>query len=310
MSQQLSSASAVLDAIQQRAQQGAPWPRTAQMASTIVSGDTWRQTHGSASDWLTEAASRTPHALNTFRRHMRVAEFVESKLPKEQIERLFDRDLPFGPLEVLMRLHDVDQEQATSLFPKVLEGSITYKKMLDIYQDAKAKSGETFQGRRAFAERGQQFEAKAIDCIKHHQDQFLGGLPRGTRVEFRTNTRGFSYGAADLLAIGNDFIDGFEIKLFGADDNRYVLIRTLEQISLMSTFYRQTWLIYPDTGQTQSSHKEFIDTLGVHLIRLELTSVGVAQISEDLTPTPSIRIYPEPQQAPRQHLLRDFLRGR
>lgn len=306
MSQQISSSKDVLHHIQTRAQKNEPWPRTANFASIVLKSEAWKQSHASASDWLADAASKTSHALNTFRRQVRVTEFLESQLPS-RVSTLFDVDLPFGPLEILMRLHAISPQETTALLPKVLDGEITYQKMRELYQQAQSNPSAQYQGRRAFSARANQFEARAIECIYQYQEMFLGGLPCGTTIKFDSNTRGFPYGRADLLAIGPDFIDGFEVKLFGADDNKFVLIRTLEKIAFLSSFYRQTWLIYPKSEVEQESHQAFIASLGTHLIRLDLMSVGVAQLSEDTIHPPEIRVFPQPQHPLRGSLLRKYL---
>jgi hypothetical protein len=282
-----------------------PWPRAAKIASVVCQGTSWQQTHKSSSDWLTDAASRTPYSINTFRRQLRVVEFLESNLPGDQIEPSLDKDLPFGPLEVLMRLHVVAPEKAKSLFQEVLARQISYQKMLATYRQAKSSPEVSLQGRRAFAARGQKFDAIAIEFIQRNPHKLIDAADEPG--EFRGNLRGFAYGSADLIMVGSDFIDGFEVKLFGNDDTKYVLIRTLEQLSLMSTFYRRTWLIYPATNPDQTSHRDFIESLKSHLGVLGLSSVGIAQISEDENPSLTICHTPISQQAPRQHLLRRFL---
>lgn len=299
-----------------RAQRDEPWPRTARLASQVVTNGMWKETHGSASDWLADAASKTPHALNTFRRHIRVVDFLIAQLPPEQVIRQLDTSLPFGPLEILMRLFDVAPTEAKSLFPKVLAGDITYQRMREIYQKTKSNPGSPLQGRRAFAARAQQFESKTIDCIRESiknaesRNTFFEGVPIGVKIDFDTKTRGFPYGRADLLAITPEFIDGFDMKLFGADDNKYLLIRTLEQVAFQSSFYRQLWLIYPGSSDEQDSHRDFIEAMRTHLIHLELTSVGIAQLGEEIGTKPEIRILPHPHEPSRGHLLRQFLSGK
>ena len=97
---------------------------------------------------------------------------------------------------------------------------------------------------------------------------------------------------------GPAFVDAFEMKLFGMDDSKQVLVRTLEQASLLETFFRQVWLVYPSSNPPVESHEQHVKELSFHLIALGMNSVGVALIPEEAHPTDSQANAPEFRRLP------------
>lgn len=269
------------------------WPKIAVLAVNSLKSDDWKQTHGSASDWLSDAAFRTKSTLNTFRRQIRVIEFLISKTNSDQQIQLFDRDLPFGPLEILMRINKTNPDEATKLLPSVINGDITNKNIKDIYRQVQ----NTPQGRSAFAFRSKQFEIWVRKFIKLNMELFNCDITKSNKITFEVKVKDLPYGRTDLWAVTDNSVDGFLIKLFGSDDNKFVIIRTLEQINFISTFYRQTWIIYPRLDYEIEIHEQFIQELIHHIEDLKLDSVGIAQIPEEgselearmiLRPTPQL----------------------
>ena len=279
------------------------WAKNAELAAICIKSGAWKHTHNSASDWVADAASRTKSTLNTFRRQIRIIEFLISIEANKNDNNFFVQYLPFGPLEILMRLHKINPEKANDLLPRVISGSITNQKLKDLYKDVHHSP----KGRSAFASRSQQFESWALTYIESHID-FFNGDQKPPYISFDTKTKNFPYGRADFWAITNEYVDAFEIKLFGADDNKFILIRTLEQINLMSSFHRIIWVIYPKIINEIESHRKFINQLCKHIKLLNLTNIGVAQISENvLDSKPEIKLIPQPHNAPRSELLRNFI---
>lgn len=267
-----------------------------------------------------DAAHQAGYSVNAFRRQMRVADFVRSNVQAEQWPSLLQRDLPFGNLEVLQRIFDINPEQALALLPDVLKGEKTYRGMRELYHQSIAKAA----GRKVYANRAQQFESEASECIRANLSEFLGSVDSNIEVHFVQSPRGFPYARPNLLLFGSfktaqsnslpKFVDAFEIKLFGVDDSKQILIRTLEQMSLFESFFRQTWLIYPRIEPPVENHERHIQELCMHLLALNMTSVGVGLVpsGRDLGGTSSqafeIRVLPTPNKAPsRAHLLASFL---
>lgn len=281
-----------------------PWTKIATLATKCLKEMSWEQTHSSASDWLADAAGRTKFTLNTFRRQTRVIEFLELIIPKEDQPSLLERNLPFGPLEILMRIHNIDSQESNKLLSDVINGNITLQGIKEKYNNIHVSPS----GRSAFAARSKHFEHEAIEYVKNNIQKFTGSNAANDRILFDSKTKNFPYGRADLWAISDEHIDGFEVKLFGSDDNKFVLIRTIEQVNFMSSFYRNLWVIYPLLAQQIESHESFIGELCRHIEVLGLSNVGLALISEDCEKEPDIIIIPKPNpHPPRYHLLRNFI---
>jgi hypothetical protein len=296
------------------------WLPAADAAAEILRTDAWRATHPSAGDWIVDAAHQAGYSVNAFRRQIRVTDFLRSNVTAEQWPTLLQRDLPFGNLEVLHRLFDTNPEQALAMLPDVLKGEKTYRDMRELYHQSVAKAA----GRKVYANRAQQFEVEASECIRANLSEFLGAIDTDVTVQFLQALRGFPYARPDLLLCGSVknsqgttstlFVDAFEIKLFGVDDSKQILIRTLEQISLFESFFRQTWLIYPRIDPPVENHERHIQELCMHLLALDMTSVGVGLVatSADQEDTSSrafeIRVLPTPNTAPkRAHLITSFV---
>lgn len=281
-----------------------PWTTIAILATQCLKEKAWEQTHSSASDWLADAAGRTKFTLNTFRRQTRVIEFLELIIPREDQQALLERNLPFGPLEILMRIHNVDSEESKKLLSDVINGNITLQGIKEKYKNIHVSPN----GRSAFAARSKHFEHEAIEYIKNNFNKFTESETENNRIIFDSKIKNFPYGRADLWAISGEYVDGFEVKLFGSDDNKFVLIRTIEQINFMSSFHRKLWVIYPLLDNPIESHESFIGELCEHLKLLDLSNVGVALLSDDLDVKPNILIKPKPNEHPlRYQLLRDFI---
>ena len=206
------------------------------------------------------------------------------------------------------------------MLPEVLKGEKTYRAMRDLYHQSITKAA----GRKVYANRAQQFEVEASECIKENLSEFLGAIDSNVTVQFLQALRGFPYARPDLLLCGSArtvhgisqtlFVDAFEIKLFGVDDSKQILIRTLEQMSLFESFFRQTWLIYPRIEPPVENHERHIQELCMHLLALNMASVGVGLVATSLDQADTssrafeIRVLPTPNTAPsRAHLLTSFL---
>jgi hypothetical protein len=315
--------STALEQISQAAQTPDRWLPAAEAAASVLREEAWRGTHPSAGDWINDAAHRAGYSANAFRRQVRVADFLRERVEPAEWQSLLQRNIPFGNLEVLQRLFDTNPEQATSLLPQVIKGEVTYRAMRELYQKAQDAAGGG-SGKKLFANRVQRFTQRAVEKIQKHQNDFLGATDPDITVDFHSPIRGFPYARPDLLVFGYSkapfqqsapaFVDAFEMKLFGMDDSRQVLVRTLEQASLLETFFRQIWLVYPSSTPPVESHEQHVKELCFHLIALGMKSVGVALIPEESNPTdphadaPELRHLPTPNPRPdRAELLKAHL---
>ena len=284
-----SQSKAPIEEIAEKVAKHEPWSSVAAVAADVLRDDLWRQTHPSASDWLADAASKTKYTVNTFRRQVRLVQFLDEQLGESERLQLRTKEVPFSSLEVLSRLFDVNPDKGKELLPAVLRGSVGFTEVKELYAKTQAENETPLQGRKAFSARLQQFSNWAVSCIERNQEQFIGSVPHRGVTTITSAPRGFPYAKPDVIAVhkysdswGNQgmLVDAFEIKLFGSDDAKHVMIRTLEQVSLMSRFFRQTWLIYPKVEPEIEAHLQYVQELAVHLARLELTSVGVVQIPD------------------------------
>jgi hypothetical protein len=299
------------------------WLPTADMASRVLRESAWRASHPSAGDWINDAARQAGYSTNAFRRQVRVADFLRSKVSSEEWQILLRRSIPFGNLELLQRLFDANADQAVKVLPKIINGELTFRAMRALYQKAQVEAGGG-SGKKVVANRARQFMLQAIESIRKNHDEFIGAINTNTKITFQPALRGFPYARPDLLALGVTkdaanparplFADAFETKLFGMDDNRQVLVRTIEQASLLSSFFRQVWLVYPSSNPPIASHEQHVKELSIHLIALGMDSVGVALIPEENTITnfslnsPEIRKLPVANSTPqRWALLASFL---
>lgn len=302
------------------------WLPAADLANNVLKNEAWRSTHPSAGDWIVDAAHQAKYSVNAFRRQMRVAEFVRNNVDAKTWPDLLQRNMPFGNLEVLRRLFDSNPEQARSLLPEIIHGDRTYRSMRELYHKSQERTSDG-SGRKIYVNRTQQFVQQAEECIKSNLSTFLGVVDPNATVEFRQSPRGFFYARPELLLHGWStnaqgvrapaFVDAFEIKLFGVDDSKQILIRTLEQVALLENFFRKIWLIYPSISSTSDSHERHIQELGFHLIALGMDSVGVALVPPDQDAANAkgndpfeIRRLPKPNPNPsRWHLLTSYLRN-
>jgi hypothetical protein len=315
-----------LEQISQAAQTPDRWLPAAEAAARVLQEEAWRGTHPSAGDWINDAAHRAGYSANAFRRQVRVADFLRERVEPAEWHGLLQRNIPFGNLEVLQRLFDADPQQAASLLPQVIKGEVTYRAMRELYQKAQDAAGGG-SGKKLFANRAQRFMQRAVENIRAHQEEFVGATDPDTTIEFQAAIRGFPYARPDLLVFGWSkapfmqpgpvFVDAFEMKLFGMDDSKQVLVRTLEQASLLETLFRQVWLVYPSSNPPVESHEQHVKELSFHLIALGMNSVGVALIPEEAHPTdpqadaPEFRRLPIPNPNPsRAELLKVHLRRR
>lgn len=314
-----------LEQVSQAAQTPGRWLPAAEAAARMLQEEAWRGTHPSAGDWISDAAHRAGYSANAFRRQVRVADFLREQVQPSEWQELLQCSIPFGNLEILQRLFDADPKQATNLLPQVIKGEVTYRAMRELYQKAQDAAGGG-SGKTLFANRVQRFKQRAFESIRTHQECFVGATDSDTVIEFHAAIRGFPYARSDLLAFGWSkapfkqadpvFVDAFEMKLFGMDDSKQVLVRTLEQASLLVTFFRQIWLVYPSSTPPVESHEQHVQELSFHLIALGMNSVGVALIPEEASSTdpqadvPELRRLPVPNPKPSRaellmaHLLR------
>lgn len=296
------------------------WLPAADAAAEVLRTDAWRTSHPSAGDWIVDAAHRAGYSVNAFRRQIRVTDFLRDNVTTEPWSALLQRDLPFGNLEVLHRLYDTDPKQALAILPEVLKGKKTYRQMRELYHNSVASA----DGRKIYANRAQQFEVEANECIKENLSELLGTIESNVTINFIHTNRRFTYARPDLMLRGSIkntdgtkatlFVDAFEIKLFGVDDSKQILIRTLEQMSIFESFFRQTWLIYPQMDPPVENHERHIQELCMHLLALNMKSIGVGLVATSLDQTETsrraleIRVFPTPNAAPsRVHLLSSFL---
>lgn len=266
------------------------WLPAAYWATEVMAEGLWQESHPSTGDWIVSAAQAAGYSINAFRRQMHVATFLKSEADASTWKALLDAKVPFGALEALMRLFDLDCEKAKSLLPEVLTGQQTYRSMRLQYQKL-AESGVSVSGRKSYVKRARQFADVAVDCIKENTTSFFGDLHVGEWQDFRAVGRSFFYCHPDLISVGwtRDsrqsqtfvFADAYDVKMFGVDDFKPVLNRTLENVTLMDGFFRKTWLIYPAEAKSSQSREQFIVELCQHLQVLNLTSVGVALVEFD-----------------------------
>jgi hypothetical protein len=286
------------------------WLPVAVAANEAVRQGTWRDTHPTPGDWVADAAAIAGYSVNTFRRQVRVAEFLKNIVTPEKWLALQGQDLSFSSLEILQRMHEADPEQAASLLPKVLEGDITFLALRDAYQRTQDQ-GTRHLGRKTFASRYQQFEMLAGQHLQRQLSEFLGVVPDTMHCEIQNKLSGFPYVRPDFIVIGRDrqqptkgpqFVDAIEVKLFGQDDRKQVIARTIEQVALLETFFRQTWLVFPSISPPVTSHEQHVQELILHLVALDMHSIGVALIAErseaNALGEPEFRRWPTPNPSP------------
>jgi hypothetical protein len=313
-----------LQLIGQLARQDERWLPSAHSAVEFLLKEEWIATHPSAGDWIVDAAQAAGYSVNAFRRQMRVAEFLQQNVDDKTWSDLLSKNIPFGNLEILRRLFDTNPDQAKALLPEVISGERTYRAMRDLYQ--KTQDINNIQtGRKAYVNRALQFSQIAESCVKLNVQTFVGPQDINVSCEFSSAGKGFFYSSPDLLLLGCSidrhnvktfsFADAFEFKMFGVDDSKQILNRTLESASLMEAFFRKIWLIYPRIVPPVDNHEQYIQKLCFHLIALGMDSVGVALVTAEPDPlserksTFEVRIFPKPNPNPvRQHLFASHVR--
>lgn len=106
-----------------------------------------------------------------------------------------------------------------------------------------------------------------------------------------------------LDSAGEAHVTAFDVRQFAADDERYVVQRTLEQLLMMSQFCSVVWLVYPDQGT--AANTAFIGRLDKGLDALQLDCVGIVRVSVDqAVKIDTFAIYREPKRhcAPKRDL--------
>ncbi len=264
------------------------WLNLASRCSKELTTGKWRDTHTTANDWLAHIANQANTTVNTLKRQMRVAEFLQAEVNGNCWNSLLQSPPSFPSLELVQRLLRYDRkDEDKKILNDVLAGNLTFREVRALLNARSVLA--TAGGRRLIAMRSKQFEVMASDQLKQQQSIFLGGVPADTQVAFEEfrNSLPLGFLRPDVLAVGRkkqskavSFISAFEIQFLNSEDKRQGVARTLQKAALMEKFFNQIWFLFPAADDTSSHMEEYYHELAMRLIELDMDSVGLVHMPE------------------------------
>lgn len=265
------------------------WLSVADESAKILTSEKWRDTHPTANDWLANMAAQVGLSINTLKRQIRVADFIQKEVGAVRWAKLLSNPPSFASLELVQRLFQNDRQASdTDIFEKVLAGQLTFRGVRALLNER--SSASTASGRRLVAMRSKQFELTASAQLKEHCSVFFGGiLTPNMKIDFEEFRRDLPLGylRPDVLSVGRwkqtneiSFVSAFEIQFLNSEDRRQAVARTLQKAALMEKFFNQVWFIYPVSDLASEHIEEFYRELAIRLIELEMSSVGLVHMPE------------------------------
>lgn len=238
----------------------------------------WQKSYTTEADWFVEIARQSGYKTNTVRRQQRTIEFLRDHLPCNVWHQVDDLDISFSATELLSRLYHLNQGEAKRLLPEVVAGRVGFSRVREIFAEANSAADVVRSGKNAVATRRVQFAKHTQALVAKNSRCFLPDIQTPSIVK---PNRGFFFISPTWSVHGFDINDrsvitAFEAKQFAADDEQYVLQRTLEQLLMMSQFCNLVWLLYP--ASKSGANNDFIRSLDDGLASLQLDCVGIAQI--------------------------------
>lgn len=238
----------------------------------------WLKSYTTEADWFVEIARQSGYKTNTVRRQQRTIEFLRNHLPGNVWHKVDDLDISFSATELLSRLYHLNQGEAKRLLPEVVAGRVGFSRVREIFAEANSAANVVRTGKNAVATRRGQFAKHGQALVAKHSRCFLPDIHTPSIVK---PNRGFFFISPTWCVHGFDInersiITAFEAKQFAADDEQYILQRTLEQLLMMSQFCHLVWLLYP--ASNSGANDDFIHSLDDQLASLKLDCVGIAQI--------------------------------
>lgn len=240
----------------------------------------WQKAYMTEADWFVEIARQSGYKTNTVRRQQRTIEFLRDHLPPHVWHDTEDLEISFSAAELLARLYQLNQGEAKRLLPEVVTGRVGFSRVREIFAVENSAADAVRTGKNAVATRRIQFAKHAQTLVARNPWRFFPDIQAPVAVK---PLRGFFFISPTWTVHGHDIngqpvITAFDARQFAADDEQYVLQRTLEQMLMMSQFCHLIWLIYPE--RNSMANDEFIYRLDEGLIQLQLGCVGIARIHD------------------------------
>jgi hypothetical protein len=260
----------------------------------------------SSAEVMLRFASARKVTVNTVRRQLAAAHFLQHVLPKDRYAYIVENDTPpFNTVEVLKKIHDIDPKSAEEMLPSVLGRRVTFLSISEKYhaaQTAIPQTGKSIAARRDVAI---EFEKEVIETLVLNPSVLYGpkllpkiDVPRRGKVDF-------AFALPDAVANYElnrlRLYDGIEVRM-PTDNARHQIWQILERIHLMATFFTHTWLILPKA--VRPDQEAFMANFLVAKKSLGLPSVGVAVAMMGETVSLDILVSPSgPSEIDRRHLL-------
>lgn len=262
-----------------------------------------------SSDAMSKFAAARGVTVNTVRRQLSAATFLNSILSQERFQSLLEKEPPpFNTVEMLKRIRDVNPGLSNELLTSVLNRSITLVEITKQYQAALAEAPQF--GKRLAVRRDAaiDFEKEIIDTLSQDLSVLAPVDPKAKVIPLRRNVQGFAFALPDAMIFsetdGVKRYDAIEIRMPN-DWARHQIWQILERINLMATFFTHTWLILP--APTSPDQEFFVKKLEHSKMDLGLPSVGIATFENEETIKFNVLVAPHGiPEIDRRHLLPSF----
>jgi len=196
---------------------------------------------------LLDASDACGYLTNTLNRMLAVREFLDSV--KDRIPELHAIDantLPFTSLEVVKRLHHVDQNLGIQRLIDVATGRITIRRLREIYKSTVAKNTKFASAHQMARVEINDFEETALKAVRFSAEELLGRdnnlVIDHPPFSFQISAVAYESGTQekDLPLYGFDFAFN---RFFDKTSVCEFIRRTL----FTSSFFQKYWIVFPST---------------------------------------------------------------
>jgi len=252
---------------------GINWLRMAEIVSTIEKSGSWTERYASRTEWIQEAARVSGYGLRVIYRMLKVKAFLDMMVETEKLLLPEGADIPLASIEVIQRLHPLQQDMASQLLGRAIRGDVTLKEVQKVYDNIVCQNLEKAGKKKVLPRLVHNFEESAVLAVLQNPHIFMGKGKFQTVQEFRG-----PYGlVVDLIAFKNTPIPsvfGFEFKYIHDElVQRKSFYDLLQKVVFTSQFFKRFWIVFvADVGE------KAVADFSEDLKKLQLYNVGIALV--------------------------------
>lgn len=231
----------------------------------------------SAARRIKEAAELCGLSPNTLSRTLLLRKFfdtVKGDLP--ELAGVDANKLTYASIEILMRLHRINPDEALEGLREVVKGRTTFRKLRERYENTLRQNVESASPHQIALIDARSFQAAALQAAQNNSHDLFGkqlDIRPIKNFPVKVDAIGFEEGANEYGGV----YSAFEfLTLIGSGDQKLIPKRWLSELLINAGFFSRFWVVVSSTIGDERIHS-LCTLLGV----MGYPSVGVAILQWD-----------------------------